>query len=57
MFASYNGHLDVVKYLIEEEGANPKLENIDNNTAYDIALETGHSEVAEYLEQFNWVSI
>ena len=39
------------KYLIEEE-ANPRLESIENKTAYDYALENGNSEIVEYLEQF-----
>ena len=53
ILTTYNGHLEVAKYLMEEEGANPKLKSTDNKTAYDYALDNGHSEVVEYLEQFN----
>lgn len=43
-----NGHIEVVKLLVEH-GADVMHKNRDNQTALDIAMEAGHSEVAKYL--------
>lgn len=50
--ASRKGHLDVVKYLIRQ-GADPKLRSRINKTAYDYAVDSDHTQVSDYLEQFS----
>ena len=50
MWASINGHLNVVQYLIEE-GANPNIKNNKGKTALDLAEENGHKKVAEFLRK------
>ena len=46
--AAINGHLEVVKLLVEH-GANIKHKGKDNKTALDVSMEAGHGEVAKYL--------
>ena len=48
--ASLGGHLEVVRYLIEK-GANPKLKTKAGKTAYDIAVDEGHSSISMFLKQ------
>ena len=50
--ASINGHLEVIKYLIKK-GADPKIKSSDGKTAYDYAIDLNHSDVSNYLQQFN----
>ena len=50
--ASRNGHLEVIKYLIKK-GADPKIKSSDGKTAYDYAIDKNHSDVSNYLQQFN----
>ena len=51
-WASRGGHLEVIKYLIRK-GANPKIKSSDGKTAYDYAIDNNHSDVSNYLQQFN----
>jgi ankyrin repeat protein len=44
--ASKNGHLDVVKYLVEEHGADVRAQS---NNAIKRASENGHLDVVKYL--------
>ena len=47
--ACQNGHIEVVKYLVEH-GANINKGNNNNNaTPLDIACEKGHEKVVKYL--------
>ena len=48
--ASLGGHIEVVKYLISQ-GADPRIKLNNNQTAYDLANENNHQEVANYLLQ------
>ena len=47
--ASQNGHLEIVKHLVEEHEANIFKRTIDGKTAADIAKNNQHKEVADYL--------
>jgi len=38
MVAAYNGHVDLVRFLLKN-GANPRLRSLEDKTAYDWALE------------------
>ena len=51
-WASSKGHLEVIKYLIKK-GADPKIKSSDGKTAYDYAIDENHSDVSNYLRQFN----
>ena len=46
--ASKNGHIDMVKYLIEK-GASINDADISGDTPLDIAMKNGHSEVVKHL--------
>lgn len=46
--AARHGHLDIVKYLIQE-GARIDIETIDHYTPLDIAVEYKQEEVVTYL--------
>jgi ankyrin repeat protein len=48
MFASSEGHLEVVKVLLNAK-ADPLLKDKDNDDAITFAKRNGHGEVAEYL--------
>ena len=50
--ASEGGQLEVVKYLINK-GADPKIKSSRDKTAYDLAIDGNHSDVSNYLQQFN----
>ena len=53
-YASYDGHLPIVKLLVE---AGADTDRADNNgkTPRAIATERGHAAVAKYLQQeLNW---
>ena len=49
--ASFSGNLRFLKFLIEECGAQNQIESKNNfgKTPYDLALQKGHLEVAEFL--------
>ena len=49
MFAATEGHRDVVQYLLSN-GANPKAEDVDGETAATFARQRGFSEVAAMIE-------
>ena len=50
IYSSWKGHLDVVKYFIGELGVDPNHKSSENKTAYDYALENGHTEVTDFLD-------
>lgn len=50
MFASaFNGHLDIVKFLIEEIKVDPHEAAYEDKTPLLISAEKGHLEVVKYL--------
>lgn len=49
MFAAAEGHRDVVQYLLSN-GANPKAEDVDGETAATFARQRGFAEVVEMIE-------
>lgn len=49
MFAAAEGHRDVVQYLLSN-GANPKAEDVDGETAATFARQRGFAEVAAMIE-------
>ncbi|OUM61687.1 hypothetical protein PIROE2DRAFT_26240, partial [Piromyces sp. E2] len=46
--ACKNGHIDVVKYLVEQ-GANIHQENYNYDTPLYIACKNGHEDIVKYL--------
>lgn len=48
MRSSMNGHLDVVRYLVEQ-GADKETENLNGLTAIEIASLKNHVDVVRYL--------
>ena len=49
MHAAAEGHLEVVKVLMEN-GADPKLTDVDGDTAESFARQNGHQAVADYIK-------
>jgi len=49
-WASFNGHLEVVKHLVAK-GADLNAKNSFDKTAFDLASENNRNEVANYLEE------
>ena len=49
MFASEEGHLDTVTYLVKECGANVEAKDKDGDTALARAKANGKSDVEQYL--------
>ena len=49
--ASQKGHLDVVKYLVEESMVDPSCQDEDGVTPLHLATENGHLQVVKYLTQ------
>jgi len=49
MSVTLNGHLDVVKLLVEH-GADLSLKDNEGKTAAMIARENGHNDIADYLD-------
>ena len=47
--AAFKGHIDVVRVLVEEGGADVEVELADGSRAFDAAAHNGHEEVVEYL--------
>ena len=43
------GHLEMVRYLVEEAGADPRVQNDQEMTPLDLATVNGHLEVVRYL--------
>ncbi len=48
--AAQEGHLPVVKYLIEDAKANAQCETVQFDTPYALALSRGRKEVSDYLK-------
>ena len=51
-YAAANGHLEVVKYLVEK-GADVKRANENGLTAEEWARQKGHLDVVEYLRHLS----
>ena len=49
LYASFFGHLDIVKYLIEICLIDTEAKDINGQSAYDIAVTNNKSEVAQYF--------
>ena len=49
MMSAENNAIDTAKLLLEH-GADRSIKNNDGKTAYDLALEKGHTELAELLK-------
>ena len=47
--ASYNGHIDVVRYLIEQAGANKTRPSSDGTSPFVISCQQGNLEIVKYL--------
>ena len=43
------GHLEMVRYLVEEAGADPRLRSAQGLTPLELATVNGHLEVVRYL--------
>ena len=50
--ASEGGHLEIVRYLIKKD-ADPMIKKKSGKTAYDVAIDMNHSDVSNYLQEFN----
>ena len=51
--AAFEGHLDIVKYLIEECHCNPEEKDNNGETALDLAYKCEYSGIADYLNARN----
>ena len=49
-FASQKGNLNIIKYLVEECGADPNTKNNYGFTPLQYASKNGYSDVVKYLE-------
>ena len=47
--ASYHGHKNIVKYLLEKQNANPNIADNEGQTPLMCASHKGHQEIAEML--------
>ena len=47
--ASYNGHLHVVRYLVEQHGCDPSHKDIKGFTSLHLACQQGHMKIIAYL--------
>ena len=47
--ASYNGHFDVVKFLVENAGANIHTSSLKHTTPMVISCQQGNLEIVKYL--------
>jgi ankyrin repeat protein len=55
LFASCNGHLEIMKYLEKEHNWNIHVKTIYGNDVYLLASRNGHLEIMKYLENVhNW---
>jgi ankyrin repeat protein len=50
-YAAYNGHIDVVRYLVEQCGANAHVMMDENKNAAFFAESNGHNDVVDYLNK------
>lgn len=50
--AALNGHLPIVKLIVETKKINLLAHNFEEYTCFDHAEHMGHLEVAQYLEPF-----
>lgn len=53
--AAKYGHLDIVKYLVEEKHVDPNKENKDGYTPRLAAKQAGHKNIVEYLDNYNFI--
>jgi len=51
MYAAAEGHLDVVKILLDSN-ADPTIKDIDGDDAATFALNNDHKEVADMIQSF-----
>lgn len=49
IYAAWEGHLDIVKYLVEEQGANIKIINDKGGNAIKYAGLANHQDIVDYL--------
>jgi ankyrin repeat protein len=54
MHAAQGGHMDVVKLLLEK-GADDKARNRRGETALQLAISEGHTDIAQHLEKVEGV--
>lgn len=47
--ASYQGHVEIVKLLLDADGIDVKAKDIDGHTALDVATKKGHTEIQTLL--------
>ena len=47
--ASYNGHFEVVKFLVEHAGANIHISSLKHTTPFVISCQQGNLEIVKYL--------
>jgi ankyrin repeat protein len=52
-----NGHLEVVKWLAEQDGVSLTAEDQDGRSPYTCACENGHLEVVKWLAKQDGVSL
>jgi len=50
--ASWEGHLTVVQYLVEQAGATVEATNKKGQTPLDVAREKKHSDIVQFLEKW-----
>jgi ankyrin repeat protein len=50
MLAAKGGHEAIVRLLVEA-GANPDLEDSENRTAHDLAIQANNRAIADYLNE------
>ena len=51
MYASKNGHLEVVKYLVAN--GSPMYDISNDFTAFSLAIENGHDDIAKYIKDIS----
>lgn len=52
MYASMNGHMEIVKLLLEN-GADTSIKNNDGKTALILAFENNHIDIVDLIEEFD----
>jgi ankyrin repeat protein len=52
-YAAVNGHLDTVKYMVENHQVNIDCETLLGTTMLDETIKRGYANVVEYLENKN----
>ena len=48
-FASHGGHMNIIEYLITEQGCDPTILNNDGNLPVHIACRNGHLNATKYF--------